>query len=93
MAKRISGKIKHEAILMADTGIRFWEIGQHLKVSGESVRRWWHRWEDGVLDVRRCANAHKPHVKWNVYDTVKRRFVGKGYATEKEADEALYEFL
>lgn len=93
MAKRYSVEVKKDAISMADTGIRFWEIGMHLNVSGESVRRWWHRWNDGVVTYLPYKEYKRPDITWNVFDKGKDRFVGDGYVSEKDAREAVYEFL
>ena len=82
----ISAAIKKDAVTHCRSGIPFSMVADTVKVSETSVRRWWERWNHSVRAIQMSG-------MWRINDRDKGILVGSAYATKKEADEAIYEFL
>ena len=88
-----TAETKEQAVNHCRSGIPFWMVADEVKVSEASVRRWWERWNHSVRATEMTDIFNPGRRVWRICDRDKGTTVGPAYATKKEADAAIYEFL
>ena len=93
MARKIDTATRKNVIWACEIGMPFTWIADYYKVSTRSVRRWYERWKHNVRAVEDIDIFDNTKKVWRIVDNQKLTTVGKVYATEQEAKDALYAFL
>ena len=97
MAKRITAQTKAECVHHYKDGTPTYQISEHYGVSETSIRRWYHRWNDGRVKLHTSVDVFDPYnaekFMYQAFDYDKRKYVGPVYANKTEAETALYGYL